>query len=456
MLLALFYVTLILFVLNYILVEGDYFHPTIILLAIFLVVELLCIAYEKMYAIRFNDGTFFIIISAFVIFTLFTVFFKYRYSNNQLTFANKITPIHIEKFILIIALLIQVINTLYFYKYESNLFSAYLGRQGSFSEIINIYDKLTKFRWDDFRSLGVGEPLPYRLLNQFTGPISYLILYVIIHNFIAIRKVDWLQVSILGVYFVQQLMTGSRSPLFRVITFAMVVYYILSLRQLGRKKLNSAFVFRVVVCILALVPLSLLALNAMGRSDGIDENSTFSSIMISVFFYVGAPLLNLNNYLESNYQLGENAVLWGEQTLRGLYLFLGGKFDISQFNYDSIISVNSFVRSSNGLATGNVFTTFYMFVYDFGYWGVIPMTAIIAYYYTKSYSKIGNTIYDEKKFQIDYRLFIYAYLFNDLVMLFFSNRFYETVATWGFVKFLLISFIFVWFLSLNVTFKYKK
>lgn len=34
-----------------------------------------------------------------------------------------------------------------------------------------------------------------------------------------------------------------------------------------------------------------------------------------------------------------------------------------------------------------------------------------------------------------------VYLFNDLIMLIFSDRFYETVASIGFVKHLLVTFI---------------
>ena len=39
-----------------------------------------------------------------------------------------------------------------------------------------------------------------------------------------------------------------------------------------------------------------------------------------------------------------------------------------------------------------------------------------------------------KKIGFDYKLFIFAYLFNDLVMLFFSSRFFETVVDPFFMK----------------------
>ena len=53
------------------------------------------------------------------------------------------------------------------------------------------------------------------------------------------------------------------------------------------------------------------------------------------------------------------------------------------------------------------------------------------------YSCAYRKIYNNKPFTI----IIYAYLFNDLIMLIFSDRFYETVASIGFVKHLLVTFI---------------
>lgn len=109
--------------------------------------------------------------------------------------------------------------------------------------------------------------------------------------------------------------------------------------------------------------------------------------------------------------------------------YLGGKYGISQYLYQLDLP---FLKH-NGLNTGNVYTTFYQFYYDFGYDGIVPLMAIIALYFSCAYRKI----YNNKPFTI----IIYAYLFNDLIMLIFSDRFYETVASIGFVKHLLVTFI---------------
>ena len=119
----------------------------------------------------------------------------------------------------------------------------------------------------------------------------------------------------------------------------------------------------------------------------------------------------------------------GKSGVSYIYTYLGGKYGISQYLYQLDLP---FLKH-NGLNTGNVYTTFYQFYYDFGYDGIVPLMAIIALYFSCAYRKI----YNNKPFTI----IIYAYLFNDLIMLIFSDRFYETVASIGFVKHLLVTFI---------------
>ena len=84
-----------------------------------------------------------------------------------------------------------------------------------------------------------------------------------------------------------------------------------------------------------------------------------------------------------------------------------------------------------------MYTTFYSFIYDFDYIGFIPLIAIIALYYVFTYQRIKGG----KISSFSLLLFIYTYLFNDLIMLAFSNRFYSTVLDIGFIKIVIFSLI---------------
>lgn len=65
----------------------------------------------------------------------------------------------------------------------------------------------------------------------------------------------------------------------------------------------------------------------------------------------------------------------GSQVFRNIYTYLGGKYGISQYLYQLDLP---FLKH-NGLNTGNVYTTFYQFYYDFGYDGIVPLMAILLY-----------------------------------------------------------------------------
>lgn len=99
-----------------------------------------------------------------------------------------------------------------------------------------------------------------------------------------------------------------------------------------------------------------------------------------------------------------------------------------------------FTFSTNGIEIGNVYTTFYPFIYDFGYIGILPLLSIPAVYYCFTYNKVLRM---SERNVFNYKLFIFSYLFNDLVMLPFSNRFYETVLDAAFLKFLILSWVLV-------------
>ena len=96
---------------------------------------------------------------------------------------------------------------------------------------------------------------------------------------------------------------------------------------------------------------------------------------------------------------------------------------------------------------------FYFFIIDFGYLGIVPCTGIMAVFYMVVYKMICQKQVYRQKFS--YSWFFFGYLINDLIMAFFSNRFYETVLNPFFPKFVLINIAFGIFI-LNSTFKVKQ
>ena len=137
MLYILFYFLLLFFIINYALVKGDYFHPTIIFNFTFLIATLFCILNAQEYAIEFNGGTVFIVTISMLVFTIITVSSKKIFKTNTFTFKNELKYLYVSKSIIFTIIIIQILNLIFFYRYEQALFSAYVGGRGSFSQIIN-------------------------------------------------------------------------------------------------------------------------------------------------------------------------------------------------------------------------------------------------------------------------------------------------------------------------------
>lgn len=65
----------------------------------------------------------------------------------------------------------------------------------------------------------------------------------------------------------------------------------------------------------------------------------------------------------------------------------------------------------------------------------MPLTLVMGIYYCETYRKIKNGNNSKK---VNLRLLIYAFLFNNIVMPAFSNRFYKTVFDALFIKLIIV------------------
>ena len=161
-----------------------------------------------------------------------------------------------------------------------------------------------------------------------------------------------------------------------------------------------------------------------------------------MYKYIGGPLYNF----DASITRGINkSSLWGRETFQGVYSFLASLLHIDQFSY-RINLPSSYI---NGINMGNVYTMYYMFFEDFGYAGLL-LVFPISIYYIISYNKLIDFSADRSPLSIN--MFVYSYMFNALVMLLFSNRFYENMFSYNFLK-LLISFGVIWFLITRVRIK---
>ncbi|MDG2939876.1 O-antigen ligase [Bisgaard Taxon 10/6] len=418
---------LLILIFNFLVVNFDYMHPSILFVIPFLVFGITSILGENAYKILFHEETLVVIVSSALIFTLVTLLSQTFYkAKDQSCIA--LTEIKISKSVTLFFIIFFIITQLAFIKYLQAISVAHLGYAGSLGEMISLYDVMTKFWTDIFRELDVPIPLLYRVGNPITQGFGYLIVYVFVHNYVAVKKVDKLHLIIILLLCFNIILNGSRSPIFRIITMILVIFYILYNKKNNVKKGNLKFLFKTILIIMFSGVFFIFLLSLMGRENNLE-------LFHYIFVYIGAPLVNLDNYLAFESGVSRSSI-FGEQTFRGAYAYIA-----KWSGDDSLIfpTIDQFTFSNNGIEIGNVYTTFYSFIYDFGYFGFIPLILIIALYYIFTYQKLKVRKIQSNK--VDFSLFLYAYLINDLIMSAFSNRFYATVSDVSFFKIIAFSYI---------------
>ena len=428
MLYLLLIITFVFTLFNYKLVKKDLLSPSLIFSFMFFVYTFMCVINKNRFAITLHLPTVLVITIGLGIFSFFAARRKKTTGSTIVEEDSTLNKIIIPNTIVFTLIVIQIITIFAFIIYLTDISMSYDKTSRSLSEMISLFDTMTKFWIPTFEKLNVAVPLLYRIGNPISTAGSYIILYVMVHNFVINKKINVLHVISVLLLCVLIVLNGSRSPLFRVITMAFVIYYILSYKTEKIKIGNRKNLLKVMWLGIGVVLLFIIMLFAMGRSDKIGNLGSY------LFIYAGAPIVNLDTWIMNNTPrlFGGYASILGEQTFRTLYTYIAKLLHMPQLVHGTI---DAFTYSSNGIEIGNVYTMYYKYIYDFGYIGVIILTAILAWYYIGTYKKIQNT---NVVGRFSLRLFTYAYLFNDLIMSTFSARFYETVFDAPFIKLMII------------------
>ena len=431
MIYALAVVTFAFVFLNYELGKHDYLYPPFLYSFAYFFFTTICAIGARHYSVVLSAETLIVIMLGITTFTFFFLIFSHF---EKRTGKRELEYIDLRNSSCIILIILQLISIFSFVRYLKNIAATYSAAgythlaATNLSGMIKLYDTLTKFWKTIFSQLSVPIPMEYRLTNPICSAAEYMLLYIGINNYILTRKINKLHVIVYIVMIVRIFLNGSTIPLLRVATFAMVIYYVLQYRRGHVRKGSYKLLGRIILASFGLFFIMIAALFVMGRASGSVDLGN------ALFTYAGAPIANLNifiNRYEKYFLSGVPEKLFGAQTFGKLYAYMGKLLSIN-------VRIDSFSQfeTSGKFEIGNVYTMFASVLYDFGIIGVIFIEAIMAFYYGLNYYKIMNNSHYEP---FDYRLFIYAYLINDIIMSAFSNRFFETVCDAPFIKLLVMS-----------------
>ena len=421
MIYILFLSLIIVFFIAYVINKKDIFAPACIFIGSFIFSAFWACLYANEWELQdMHINTFLVILLGcidFLIFTVITSIIK----NRKKTFINdnKLQIIKIQNFWKILILVICIITVLW----TAISLLKFTGlRWNKIFDAINLYKEDNTFSNVE----GLQFPKVLKGLRITVSALGYYFIYVSINNYLVKREIDFKNLLIVFLTMISSIESGGRSTLINQILVAIMIYVILLRKKNGKFRVIK---FKQMIKIFLLGVIILLcfqkSLVLMGRK-------TYSTPVYYIAYYCGAEIKNLDLYLQNRYN-SNNIV--GSQTFINLIRWFGKKIGYENYYY----TLDLPFRSVGNLNLGNVYTTFYAYIYDFGYFGEFILVALMAFMAQSFYiraNKKNNYMY----------VLIYAYMFSGISMSFFSNRFYEQIFNLNFVYFVILWYLMNYFL----------
>ncbi|MBO5474035.1 MAG: oligosaccharide repeat unit polymerase [Lachnospiraceae bacterium] len=423
----------LLIILNFAIGRRDWLNPSVIFCTMNFIYSVVCLAIKFSYSIDFHFNTAIILMGGMLIFTLFNILVHLKrrvYIKSIMSSQMDMPFFYINSQWVCILIVFELIVALYMIKYARDVSRAFYGSSQGILSDIGILNNITKNRGDEFRNSGVHASAIYVLGWPLCIAANSIISCVFIWNYKKTHVKELFMLFPSVIMLIMSFLIGSRSTAFRFITAFIIEFIIIS--RWNNKSYRQGQ-FKMIVRLIFILSIILIGL---GYSINLIGRQTSIPIFEYVTAYVGAPFYNLDIAIQNGIVKSE---LFGQETFHHLYKFLSSRLGISEWNY----SLNLPYLRYHGHYLGNVYTMYFMFLEDFGGMGVVILTSFIAWYYNSTYSTLMNWDRNETCFGV--RLFIYGYLFNDLIMLTFSNRFFET--TLGTTSILYYFWLFIlWYL----------
>lgn len=430
--LAIFMFLILVFItfINYLINGKEYISPSVIFSAGFAFSSFWLVIFAKKWNLYLGFNTFFVIVFGNIIFSVVCKVIneiykkRKRFSDGNNGFENKnLKEIIIDKYkinvFLIFSIIINIL-TLYYTVKAVN---------GSFSNIGNAlyaYRNITAYKGESLNIPGYIEILSGVLHASF-----YWFLYVFINNMLVKKKISLKILIIIILSAISSVLDGSRGAIINSILAIIPIFYFLKIKKNGYKSNLKLKNVLLIICLLVILISTLKwTATALGRND-INEIKTIDYIAM----YTGAEIKNLDTYLSEKKMIETNI---GIHTFRTIYESLS-KYANKKWEMDIV----ALYRNVNGYNLGNVYTIFFDFVCDLGYIGILIFTPIMAIISQILYEKSKNSIVNNNHLPIS--VIMYSFAFGGIVFAFFGNKFFPQVISFGFVKYIILWYLYNWF-----------
>lgn len=283
----------------------------------------------------------------------------------------------------------------------------------------------------------IEQPNVISLLEWLNAGATLIIIYYMVYNLVYGKKVKRLVYINILLSLFESLLSGTRHTAMVYILSIIIMYMSLyNIKKSFRPNINVKFMIKMLVVLFCLLELFMLFATLQNRRvEGVP-------VLDTLVTYIGAPLKNLEMFIAEN---KKSTYFWGSATLNQTYNKL---YSITHNEIFKTPSNLYSYRWIGNFGMGNVYTTFMPFYYDFGINGVGLVMAFIGF--------ISQKFYDDMRFHtggqgVNYKVILFSYSACAVLLLYFSNKFFEMIISFGFLYLLVGIIIFdIFFFKLDL------
>ena len=258
-----------------------------------------------------------------------------------------------------------------------------------------------------------------RYLYHFQYAASYVYLYIEMLRIAKRKKAKrvtiishWLPIVL---FFVTTFIRGERMACLEIVTAGIFLFYYFFKEQHGGKLKGFQAKFA-----LKVVGVAIIVLIAFSQIRGLVGRTNTYDIIDYIAHYAGAPIKLFDMFVQN--PPCKNSTVWGAETFINIWRYIGYKTGNDAL---SGMIMNKEFRSVNGFSLGNVYTAFREYMNDFGFYGIVVLTAIHSFFFTYYYKCINRKNRPTFITKIDFSVLLYAFLVPSLFFFSIDDRFFQ-------------------------------
>lgn len=429
MILLLIVLTVLLWLI-YLTMGKDFMNPAFLFCTSFVYSAVWATAYTDVWELNLHFNTFWVIFGGVLIYTCSTYVIRMIYKGSHHKKIWTLQTIEIKNWKLILLIVLEAIGC-----FATIYIIIRSGVGSTLSIAINAFRRSRLF--SDEAIITFPRWLGY--IRNIATACGYLFPFILANNLFSEKKITLnhiLLIAVLVLSVVSSSLFGGRQQFINVILAFLGSYLIIKKKKDGVGKQLS---FKTMLIVFGGGTGALWAFKNASGLIGKDLESI--SLLDYLAKYSGAQIKNLDLFLQSNYAVGKTDI-WGFQTFRNMLIWLG--FDLPARDLP--------FRIVNGFELGNVYTTFYDYIYDFGYIGMIACVVFMAAVQTYIYMKVDNMGSSTKNLLW---CTMYSFQIPNILLSFFSNEFYIYTFDKGFLIYFL-SWVLIYIYCFKIDLVLKK